>query len=201
MFPGFAFPDVMFYACRHKRSMPTAETPFLNAVCDRRDFLKKSLLGSLLLGSASLLANCKRRVVVAARPEGISILNITEFKTLTALCQAVLPEPESPAGQAVPYRIDREISFWQEKNQAQVKSLLALVEQGTRYFFYSWHSFGELPKNARQDYLHGWESSRFNFRRQAFQALRMMTFFFFYSQDATWKAIGYDGPWVKPSGD
>lgn len=176
--------------------MAVPEADFLNAVFQRRDFLKKSLLGSLLLGSAGLLANCRRRVAEAPRPEGVSIFNVTEFRTLSKFCQAVLPDAQSPAGQAVPYRIDREISYWQGKNRAQVKSLLALIEQGTKYFFYSWHSFSELPTQEQQDYLHGWESSRFNFRRQAFQALRMMAFFFFYSQDATWKAIGYDGPWI-----
>jgi hypothetical protein len=177
--------------------MAASESYFLDAVFDRRDFLKKSLLGSLLFGSAGFVASCKQRAAVEVRPEGVLILNVAEFRTLTKFCRAVLPEADSPASQAVPYRIDREISYWQEKNQAQVKSLLALIEQGTKYFFYSWHSFRELPTPRQQDYLHGWESSRFGFRRQAFQALRMMAFFYFYAQDATWKTIGYDGPWVK----
>lgn len=177
--------------------MAAPEAYFLNAALDRRDFLKKSLLGSLLFGSAGFVANCKQRAAVEVRPEGVLVLNVAEFRTLTQFCRAVLPEADSPASQAVPYRIDREISYWQEQNRAQVKSLLALIEQGTRYFFYSWYSFRELPTQSQQDYLHGWESSRFSFRRQAFQALRMMALFFYYAQDATWKTIGYDGPWVE----
>lgn len=177
--------------------MKAPEANFLSAVVHRRDFLKKSLLGSVLLSSAGLVANCRRQAAESPRPEGVLVVNAAQLKTLSKFCQAVLPDADSPSGQLVPYRIDRELSSWQEKNQAQVKSLLALIEQGTKYFLYSWRPFSELPAPEQQEYLHGWESSRFSFRRQAFQALRMMALFFFYSQDATWKAIGYDGPWVS----
>lgn len=178
---------------RSPRLLPTT------GISNRREFLKKSLAGTLLLASAAFLARCSRRQETS-RPAGLLILNGEEFKTLAAFSAAVLPGlgPSVPPVTAVPHRIDREISQWTPKNQSQVKSLLALIENGTRYFFFSWRPFSELALRERQDYLHEWENSRLAFRRQAFQALRMMAFFYFYSQDETWKAIGYDGPWVKP---
>lgn len=169
------------------------------AASTRRDFLKKSLLGTLALGSAGFLAQCKRRVTMTLRPEGVLVFDTQQFKTLAAFCQSVLPGSETQAARAVPYRIDAEVSHWSPKDQAQVKSLLALIENGPRYFFFNWRPFIRLAPNERQEYLRGWESSRFGFRRQAFQALRMLAQFYFYSQDETWKAIGYDGPWIKAS--
>jgi hypothetical protein len=169
------------------------------AASTRRDFLKKSLLGTLALGSAGFLAQCKRRVTMTPRPEGALVFDAPQFKTLTGFCQGVLPASETQAARAVPYRIDAEVSHWSPKDQAQVKSLLVLIENGPRYFFFNWRPFVRLAPSERQEYLRGWESSRFGFRRQAFQALRMLAQFYFYSQDETWKAISYDGPWVKAS--
>lgn len=170
---------------------------FPTEACGRREFLKKSLAGTLLLGSAGFLARCNRARIA---PSGeLASLDAREFVTLQAFCETVLPVSESVKNQvaSAPLRIDREISLWSSKNRGQIKSLLALLENGTRYFFFSWRTFSELPQAERERYLRDWEESRFEFRREAFQALRMMAFFFFYSQEATWKALGYDGPWVK----
>ncbi len=185
--------------------MPFSNLPAVQRSSDRREFLKKSLAGTILLGSAAFLTECRRRAAPASespRPAGLAVLDAAQFRTLTAFSQAILPGPApDPAVAAVPHRIDQEIGFWSAKNQGQIQSLLALIEHGTRYFVFSWRSFSALSIAERQAYLRGWESSWFGFRRQAFQALRMMVFFYYYSQDGTWKSIGYDGPWEKPSGD
>jgi len=181
--------------------MRLPESHFRSASGTRRDFLKKSLAGTVLLSSAGFLAQCQRRRGAAQRPEGASVFAVEEFSTLAAFCQAILPGPEtSTAVQKVPYRIDQEVRHWEAKNQAEVKSLLALIENGTRYFFFSWDRFKALSLEDRRRYLRGWETSRFDFRRQALAALRMLAVFYYYAQDETWSAIGYDGPWIKASG-
>jgi hypothetical protein len=170
----------------------------------RREFLRKTLAGAVVLGSAAFLARCTADEPGPA--DGMLVLSARELKTLQNFCQAVLPA--SPAAGAptdssadpvlaTPYRIDREISQWTPKNRAQMRSVLALVEDGTRYFLFSWRRFGELSAQERRAYLHGWARSEFRLRRTSYQALRMMCLFYYYSQDSTWKAIGYDGPWIK----
>jgi hypothetical protein len=125
-------------------------------------------------------------------------LNNREFSTLRAFAEAVLPPPETSAPViATCSRVDSEVGWWRAKNQEQVKQLLSLIEDGTRYFLFSWRAFSDLSLTERRSYLRQWESSRLAFRREAYQALRMLVFFFYYSQDATWKCIGYDGPWLK----
>jgi hypothetical protein len=155
----------------------------------------------MLAGWALPLAACRGgpgQSSEAAKPEGAVVLNAAELRTLRAFCQTVLPGPAaSRPVEAVPLRMDSEISFWAVKPRGEFRSLLGLLENGTRYFLFSWRLFSDLSEADRRAYLEGWESSWLDFRRQGFQILRLMAFFYFYSQDETWKSIGYDGPWVK----
>ncbi len=170
----------------------------LSQAASRRDFLKRSLTGTVLLGSAGFLSRCTGGQTGPA--PGLAFFGVQELNTLTAFTKTVLPGADSTgAAQSVPFRIDREVSHWSARNQWQVRSLLALLESGTRYFFFSWWPFSDLSPDQRRRYLLDWENSTIDLRRQAYQALRMLVFFYYYSQDATWKALGYDGPWIKPA--
>lgn len=162
---------------------------------NRREFLKTSLAGSVVLGAAGFVAQCTRQETT--RPRDLIFLNAREFSTLAAFARGVLPTGAPDAVNATPYRIDRELVHWSARGQGQARQLLALMENGTRYFLFSWQAFTKLSARELEDYLHGWETSSLDFRRTAFQALRTLAFFYYYSQDSTWKSIGYDGPWVK----
>lgn len=168
----------------------------LRQASSRREFLKTSLAGGAILSAAGFLAQCTSPET-PGRPD-LVFLNAREFETLTAFARAILPALVPGAVDATPYRIDREVARWNARSQSQVKQVLALVENGTRYFLFSIRPFRELATRDAQDYLRAWETSRFDFRRTAYQALRMLTLFYYYSQDAAWPSIGYDGPWVKP---
>jgi hypothetical protein len=172
-------------------------TRWLNdSIACRRDFLKTSLSGTMLLGSAGLLSRSTGGPTGPA--PGLMFFSSRELKTLTAFSEAVLPGAETGgAVQDVPLHIDREVNHWKTRSQSQIRSLLALVENGTRYFFFSWRLFSELSLDEQQRYLLEWENSTIDLRRQAYQALRMMAFFYYYAQDATWPSIGYEGPWIR----
>ena len=189
----------VFYPCLRMTGGPPGLTNLLSPAASRRDFLKRSLTGTVLLGSAGFLSLC-----TGGRPgpaPGLAFFGVQELNALTAFTETVLPAADTTgAAQSVPFRIDREVSHWSARNQSQVRSLLALVENGTRYFFFSWWPFSDLPLDKRRRYLLEWENSTIDLRRQAYQALRMLVFFYYYSQEVTWKAIGYDGPWIESSG-
>lgn len=183
----YASPSEMLLLCHGNNSLDRS----------RRGFLKKTLAGSVLLSTSGLISACRRAVDPETPAPGFGLFTLGESQTLLSFCEAVLPGEISEAARKVPSRIDQEVSHWSPKSQAEVKSLLSLIESGTRYFFYSWHHCSDLSVGQRQRYLRGWEDSRLDFRREAYQALRMLTLFFYYSQDETWQSIGYDGPWVK----
>jgi hypothetical protein len=60
-------------------------------------------------------------------------------------------------------------------------------------------TFSNLSPEWQDAYIMGWAESRFHTRRIAFQALKNLSMLGYYSQDATWPAIHYSGPWApKP---
>ncbi len=171
---------------------------WVDRAANRRDFLKRTLTGAVSLGAAGLLSRCTGGQTGPA--PALTFFNPQELRTMTALSQAVLPGRGTDAAvQTVPAGIDREVRHWSARNQSQLRSLLALMEDGTRYFFFSWQPFSKLPLEARRRYLLEWQNSTIDLRREAYQALRMMAFFYYYAQDSTWRGIGYDGPWLKPA--
>ncbi|PJF43792.1 MAG: hypothetical protein CUN55_07305 [Phototrophicales bacterium] len=65
--------------------------------------------------------------------------------------------------------------------------------------------FSEMNAAQRIELLHSWETSRFNLRRKAFQAVKRLALMLFYSvtdpqtkRNPNWEAIGYSGPPPNP---
>ena len=80
--------------------------------------------------------------------------------------------------------------------QSQVGWLLILFQWGPPLFQFKPKTFTGLTPDERDEYLNGWLTSRRDTRRLAFRALKNLSMLGYYSQDATWKGIHYDGPWV-----
>ncbi len=81
----------------------------------------------------------------------------------------------------------------------QLSWALLLFEYGPPVFLGKPSSFTGLSPQWQDAYLSGWADSRFATRRLAFQAFKNLSMLGYYSQDATWPAIHYQGPWApKP---
>ncbi len=80
--------------------------------------------------------------------------------------------------------------------QSQVGWLLTLFQWGPPLFQLKLKTFTGLTPDERDSYLQGWATSRSETRRLAFRALKNLSMLGYYSQDATWKGIHYDGPWA-----
>ena len=78
----------------------------------------------------------------------------------------------------------------------QLSYALLLVEYGPPIFVGKPTTFTGMTTQWQDAYLQGWADSRFHIRRIAFQAFKNLSMLGYYSQDATWKGISYDGPWV-----
>jgi hypothetical protein len=78
----------------------------------------------------------------------------------------------------------------------QLSYALVLFEYGPPLFAGKLATFTMLTPAWQDLYLDGWADSRFQSRRIAFQAFKNLSMLGYYSQDATWAAIHYQGPWV-----
>ena len=84
--------------------------------------------------------------------------------------------------------------------QSQLRWLLTIFQWGPPLFRRELRTFTGMSAAARDEYIRDWESSRLAARQLAFRALKNLSMLGYYSQDATWKAIHYDGPWApRPS--
>jgi len=81
----------------------------------------------------------------------------------------------------------------------QLSWALLAFEYGPPLFLGKLSSYSGLTPEWQDVYLAGWAESRFATRRLAFQAFKNLAMLGYYSQDAVWPAIHYQGPWApKP---
>jgi hypothetical protein len=92
--------------------------------------------------------------------------------------------------------IDSALAHLDADVAAQLHWALLLFEYGPPLFSARASTFSGLDEASQDDYLRGWSESRFAVRRLVFQAFKNLSYLGYYSQDATWKGIHYDGPWV-----
>jgi hypothetical protein len=76
-----------------------------------------------------------------------------------------------------------------------VRAALTMIEYGP---FLDLHlrPFTRLAPDAQDSYLRACAESGWRLRRNAFAGLRFLCLFFYYSDDRTWRSIGYGGPMV-----
>ncbi len=160
------------------------------------------MTGALLAtGTALALRGGGAEYYRSLHPKGVTPKNLSEkaFATLCVFCQRVLPakDPADPARPdaleaRIAERIDLEIAFHTPKMQRDLELALLWLEHGALLHF-STTRFTHLSPE-RQDALLQKMAGGIEYERQVFTALKMLAVFFFYSDERSWKGIGYDGP-------
>ena len=165
----------------------------------RRSFLRYSAL------TAGLLAVSRVRMTpaLAAQPLAAAqlvVLTQHQGEVMTAIVERMV---FTGAGNMPAVRdtgtiatIDQALLQLDPGVQSQVGWLLTLFQWGPPLFQLKLKTFTSLTPDERDDYLRDWATSRSDTRRLAFRALKNLSMLGYYSQDATWKGIHYDGPWV-----
>src|SRR5262245_15128358 len=156
--------------------------------------------------SAALLALSRLRVApAAAQPApstggALRVLSPTDARILTVVAERITftGDPQMPAFRdtAGLQTIDTALLQLPPEVAQQLSWALLVFEYGPPVFLGKLSSFSGLTPTWQDLYLDGWEQSRFHTRRIAFQALKNLSMLGYYSQDATWPAIHYTGPWA-----
>jgi hypothetical protein len=172
----------------------------------RRSFL------ALAGGGAALVALAHVRGVPGAAPGGaadaegaaLAFFSADEADVLTHVVERMVEsgEPGLPRVRdtGAVRAIDRLCAGLDPELTRPLPALLRAVEWGPWLFEWRFARFRALDAAAQDASLRGWMTSRFALRRQGFQALKNLACLGWYSQEASWPAIGYAGPLLGRGG-
>jgi hypothetical protein len=170
----------------------------------RRGFLRAGGM------SAALLAVARLRVApafAASAPStgdaALMVLSPTDARILSSIAARMtftgdpsMPRFADTAGLQV---IDGALRQLPPAVAQQLSWGLLLFDYGPPLWIGKLSTFTGLSDEWQDAYIAGWADSRFQMRRAAFQAFKNLSMLGYYSQDATWPAIHYGGPWApKP---
>ncbi len=166
----------------------------------RRRFLKRTALGIVALGfSRYVLAGSVSPDFMASSRSSIHFLTPKQFQILESVCDRLIQKSEGMPGAQelkVAASIDAYLESIDRPVAEQIAQLIDLFEISPWLFDFKWARFTSLSPAEQDQVLISWSTSRFDFRRTGFHALKRLSMAAYYGQEATWKAIGYEGPLV-----
>lgn len=164
----------------------------------RRRFLKRTTLGLVALGfSRYVLAGSGPNSSLASTSSLVHFLTPKQLRILESICDRLLPKGEGMPGAQelkVATFIDAYLKSIDSPVAEQIAGLIDLFEISPWLFDFKWVRFTSLSPAEQDQVLISWSTSRFDFRRTGFQALKRLSMAAYYGQEATWKGIGYEGP-------
>jgi hypothetical protein len=166
----------------------------------RRGFLKKGLVGGLLLaaGGGSYLFT-RKTVPLPGLAQGLRVLSAEEATVLLAIADRLVPEREHfprPAAVGLTTRIDELVAALPAPTQKELHQLLRLFENALSGLVFEgiYQTFTASPPEAKDRRLAGWAQSRVALRRTGSRALRRLIHMAYYASPEVFPALGYPGP-------
>lgn len=161
----------------------------------RRNFIKGSIVGNLLLlSSGPIIQGCKRSV-----SGGYKFLSDSEAETLRAFTMRLIPPggpiPPSAEDVGVVRKIDEALAQEDRDVQKQFSMALFLFEFAP-LFSRKFARFTNLSESDQVEVMKNWSRSRWQLKRNVFNAMKDLSMFMYYTTDSVWQYIGYDGPLV-----
>ena len=171
---------------------PQAVVDFLERGMGRRTLLRGTASGMLLIAVTALLPSGCRGY--PEPPVPLRFFSNEEYAVFQAVARAILGLEEKSTDVAA--EVDRLISRMSSGVQRDIRWMLRIFEHGTHLFDLKGKRFTRLARDDQEQYLGGWMKSSLGARRIVFRALKLLASLGYYGLPDTWKAIGYDGPWL-----
>jgi hypothetical protein len=165
----------------------------------RRRFLKRTLMGSgALFVSQFVPIGCSTKEA----PFNIKLEFFTpeEFTVMQAIAGRIIvkitPDDVDSDDVQLANQIDKFLYTLDPEIQAQFKQLLVVFNSALFAFIFDFKfsSFTDMTTEEQDKYLEDWMTSKYTFRRTAFQGLKRLCMNIFYADSRSWKAIKYEGP-------
>jgi len=170
----------------------------------RRGFLRKGLVGGVLLALGGTAFLTLRRTLRAAEPRNpLLVLSSDEYAIFAAMAARVLAvDGDSPSTDAVDVagRADAAMALWPDAVQIDVRRLLRLFESALSGVLTGTglDTFTASPAPRQDARLAAWAGSRVAVFRTGYQAMKRLAAACYYAAPGTWAATGYPGPPVLP---
>ena len=177
---------------------PTSRPPLAGHAISRRGFLRAGIVTTAALASAGSVVGCLRAAPENAGDEHPEVLSRKDLGILAAFADRVVTAADgTPSAREarVARRIDRELAFNDGTLAGDVRAALTMIEYGP-FLDFRLRPFTRLGAAEQDAFLEGCARSTWRLRRNAFSGLRFLCLFFYYSDDRTWRSIGYGGPMV-----
>lgn len=163
---------------------------------NRRGFLKRGLLGGVLLASAGgfgLALWPTRKTYLPRTP--LRVLDERQFAVMAAVAARTVGAPGADPI-AIAHNADIALSMSSLEAQEDVKKLLLLFDNALAGLLFDLRPrpFTQLSPDEQDVALRKWQRSRIAIRRSGYVALRKLTQAAYYSQRSCWPEVGYPGP-------
>lgn len=160
----------------------------------RREFLRRGA-GGLLLALGGALPGCSGG---GDETGGRGPFVEAEREVLRAICARLLPGGgRAPAAAEVDVAGRMERLLHALGATSDFRRLLALFEWSPWLFEAKPGRFTRLSAESQDQVIRGWATSRLGFRRSGFVAIKRLAMSIYYTQQETWAAIGFPGPWLQ----
>ncbi len=145
-------------------------------------------------GGLATLASMLPPVAFARAAGSASASTEIAVQTASALFRG--PEATDAADTHLPAQFSALYGRLDDGMRADVDLLLKVVEWGPLPLAGIWGRFSGLDRGRQVQYLAGWHDHWLPQIRTAARALKLIFAPLYFSDPATWTAIGYDGPWI-----
>jgi hypothetical protein len=167
----------------------------------RRLFLRRSLHAAGALAVVPGLAIGCAPEDARRAPQDLRVLSASEWALLDAVADTFIPHGGAfelgARDVALPGRIDAFLADERPAVLRGVSAALLVVEWASPLAAgHAFARFSKLDAGARSACIDALCQSRVGLLRDVYAGLKQLCMFTFYAVDATWPAIGYDGPWV-----
>jgi hypothetical protein len=162
----------------------------------RRSFLKRGLLGGLLLSTAGGLGLALFPSRIDKKPtRKLLVLDERRFAVLAAVAaRTVRAEGADPV--EIAHLVDQSFSMRGPEMQKDFVQALTLLENALAGFLFDGRGkpFTRLTPEAQDAVLMNWRDSRLAVRRGGYKVLSSLTRAAYYAQPSSWAGVNYPGP-------
>jgi hypothetical protein len=166
-------------------------------VATRRLFLQRSVL-ALAAALTPPLVQAAAQAAATSAPVPLHALTPEDYRLLAVVSDTIIPSDDTPGAQSIDLaaRIDRYISPTDQELIQGIRGALLFIEHKAPELIGEKKPFSQLDAATREKLLLTLNGAS-PLTNTVFTAIRGLCLFYFYTDEAGWKQLGYDGPWVK----